>query len=281
MQQLRDLLTEVSGMLRDAGIESPRREARLIVEAATGLDASRQLADPERLVETSTALALAARRVRREPMAYLQGHREFWGLDFAVGQGALVPRPESETLIEAVLDRRPDRLAALKIADLGTGTGCIVLTLLTLYPAAIGIGIDRSAAALAWARANRQRLGLDDRAFLIRADWLTATPGPFDLIVANPPYIASDDARDVETAHEPEGALLAGADGLDAYRAIAGPAHAALAPGGMVVLEIGAGQAPAVSALLEAAGLSDIRLIHDLAGRPRCLVGQKGLASRR
>lgn len=271
MPTLGALVDRIALELRQAGIERPRTEARLIVEAATGLAATRQLTDRDHLVEADAALALAARRAAREPMAYLLGHREFWGIDFQVGPGALVPRPETETLIEQALAAFPDRGAALKILDLGTGTGCLLLTLLWLYPDAIGIGVDRSAEALAWAQANRRALGFERRALLVQADWLEATRGPFDIIVANPPYIAAAEARDLETAHEPAAALIAGADGLAAYRAIAGLALAQLAPSGRLLLEIGATQADAVASILAEAGFALVTRHADLAGRARVL----------
>jgi len=281
MPSLAALVDAVAARLRTAGIDEARREARLIVTAATGLDRTRQLAEPDREVEAGPALALAARRAAREPMAYLTGSREFWELAFRVGPGVLVPRPETETLIEAVLEAFPDRSAPLRIADLGTGSGCLLLTLLTLYSEATGIGIDRSAVALRWAARNRRQLDLEDRALLVQGSWLDAMQGPFDLVVANPPYIAIAEARDPETDHEPRAALLAGADGLDAYRAIAAPARAALRPGGPIVLEIGVDQAPAVVAILEAAGFRAVACRTDLAGRPRAIIAEKPAGARR
>jgi release factor glutamine methyltransferase len=209
-------------------------------------------------------------------MAYLTGSREFWGLDFKVGPGVLVPRPETESLIEAVLDLWPDRDTALRLLDLGTGSGCLLLTLLTLYSNATGIGIERSADALAYATANRRDLGLGARALLVQGHWLGAVAGPFDLVVANPPYIATADPRDPETGHEPELALFAGADGLAAYRAIAVPAFSVLRPGGRIVLEIGATQAAAVSAILGSTGFASIACRTDLAGLPRAVVAHRG-----
>ena len=268
------LVDNIAAVLRQAGIEEPRAEARLIVAHATGLDRARQLADAGQPVEPGLATALASRRAAREPMAYLLGHREFWGLDFAVGPGVLVPRPETETVIEAVLAELPDREAPLRLLDLGTGSGCLLLTLLTLYPAAAGVGIDRSREALAWALRNRRALGLEGRSVLVQANWLAAVRGPFDLAVANPPYIAPTEMRDPETRHEPESALFAGPDGLAAYRTIAAPVLAALRPNGVLVLEIGAGQAAAVSGLLSAVGFTGITCRHDLAGLPRAVVAR-------
>jgi release factor glutamine methyltransferase len=274
------LVDAVARQLKAAGIDGARAEARLIVAQTTGLDRTRQLADPCQEVDPEPAFALASRRCAREPMAYLTGSREFWGLDFLVGPGVLVPRPETETLVEVVLAELADRRAALRVLDLGTGTGCLLLTLLTLYPTAIGIGIDRSTAALAWAARNRERLGLEDRTLLVQGDWLAAVQGPFDLIVSNPPYIAPDEPRDPETRHEPESALIAGTDGLDAYRAIAGPAWLSLAPEGLALFEIGAGQGDAVRALLARAGFRAVAVMPDLAGRPRAVIGKKGTFAR-
>ena len=275
MPSLAALVDAVAARLREAGIEPARSEARLIVTVATGLDRTRQLAEPTREVDAAEAFAMTARRANREPMAYLMGSREFWGLDFRVGPGVLVPRPETETLIEAVLEAFPDRTAPVRLLDLGTGSGCLLLTLLTLYPEAKGIGIDRSAEALGWAARNRRQLGLEQRALLVQGHWLDAVHGPFDLVVANPPYIAVAEARDAETAHEPDAALLAGADGLEAYRAIAGPAFAALGPGGLVVLEIGWSQAAAVARLLAAAGFGEAGCRPDLAGCDRAIVARR------
>jgi release factor glutamine methyltransferase len=268
------LVDAIAAVLRQAGIDEPRAEARLIVSHATGLDRTRQLSDAGRPVEQGLALALASRRAAREPMAYLMGDREFWGLDFAVGPGVLVPRPETETVIEAVLAELPDRNAKLRVLDLGTGSGCLLLTLLTLYPAAAGVGIDRSGEALAWALRNRRELDLEGRSLLVQGDWLAAVRGPFDLVVANPPYIAPTEPRDLETRHEPESALFAGPDGLAAYNAIAAPVLAALRPNGLLVLEIGAGQAAAVSGILETAGFTRLTCRHDLAGLPRAVVAR-------
>ncbi len=225
------LVDAVAELLRVAGIEQPRGEARLIVAEATGFDRARQLTDLARRVAPDAALALARRRAAREPLAYLLGRRAFWSHEFAVGPGVLVPRPETETVVEAALEVLPDRERSLNILDLGTGSGCLLLTLLTLYPKAFGVGIDRSPEALAYAAINRAALGLQCRSRLVCGDWLAPLSSRFDLIVANPPYIAPDELRDAETRHEPELALLAGVDGLDAYRAIAAPAFAACRSG--------------------------------------------------
>ncbi len=275
MTTLAALVQEIAALLRAAGIENARAEARLLVEAATGLDRTAQLRSPDQPVEASGALALAKRRAAREPMAYILGRREFWGRDFAVGPGVLVPRPETETLVEAVLEALPDRQAPLRLVDLGTGTGCLLLTLLGLYPKARGVGVDRSPVALRYAATNRAAHGLERRAALVQGDWLEALAGPFDLVIANPPYIGTAELRDPETGHEPAMALIAGDDGLDAYRAFVGPAARALVPGGMLAVEIGAAQAAAVRGLFVAAGLVDLRERADLAGLARIVTGRR------
>ncbi len=270
-----ELVALVAARLRAAGILQARVEARLLVEAATGIDRSAQLREPHAPVEAAEVLALAARRQAREPMAYILGRREFFGREFAVGPGVLVPRPETETLVEAVLEALPDRRAPLRLADLGTGSGCLLLTLLEHFPSALGVGVDRSWKALAHARINRRALGLERRALLVQGDWLEALAGPFDLIVANPPYIGSGEVRDAETRHEPKAALIAGEDGLDAFRSITARATAALRPGGLLALEIGATQARAVIGLGKSAGLVGTCVRADLAGRARVVTGRR------
>ena len=199
-----------------------------------------------------------ARRLRREPMAYILGEREFWSLPLRVSPAVLVPRPESETVVEAALESIADRAAPLRILDLGTGSGCLLLALLSELPHASGLGIDRSAAALAIARANAERLGLADRAAFREGDWGYGLAGPFDVIVSNPPYVARTDARNLAPevfAFEPQEALFAGADGLDAYRALAPDCARLLAQDGVTCLEIGQGQGASVAAILRRHGL--------------------------
>jgi len=207
-------------------------------------------------------------------MAYILGEREFWSLPLFVGPGVLVPRPETETLVEAALEAFPDRRVPLGILDLGTGSGCLLLALLREYPNASGVGVDRSAEALAHATLNARRHGLADRAHLVHGDWGRGLAGPFELIVANPPYVASGELTELapEVArYEPRAALDGGADGLDAYRAILPDLPRLLAPAGVACLEIGAGQATALAALAEVAGFR-VAVRPDLAGIPRCLV---------
>lgn len=269
-----ELLRTAVAKLAAAGIENPRLEARVLfehVQAGTvgGGD------DRQALFHT-----LVARRAAREPLAYVIGRKEFWSLDFEVGPGALVPRPETETLVEEALRAFPDRSAPLRILDLGTGSGCLLVTALSLYPQARGTGLDRSPAALAWAHRNAARHGVADRATWIEGDWEAARPGPYDLVLANPPYIASAEMPGLgpELRHEPASALESGPEGLEAYRALGPLLAAVLAPEGVGLVEIGAGQGPAVSAILGVAGLEIRGLVPDLSGIPRVVsAGRDGL----
>lgn len=263
--------------LREAGIESPRAEARLLLRHVTGLAPELLVRERDRVLvadELARLEALVAGRAAREPVAYLLGEREFWSLPLRVRPGVLVPRPETETLVEAALAAFPERTAALRILDLGTGSGCLLAALLHEYPNAFGVGVDRSAEALAVAADNLAALGLAARARLVRGDWGTALSGPFDLVVANPPYVASGElealAPEVER-YEPRLALDGGPDGLSAYRALLPDLLRLLAAHGLACLEIGAGQAATLRALFAAAGFT-VALRADLAGIARCLL---------
>lgn len=215
--------------------------------------------------------ALLARRLAHEPIAYITGSRAFWTIELQVGPGVLIPRPDSETLIEAALAHFHARAPAA-ILDLGTGPGTLLLAALAEWPAAHGLGIDASEPALAYARRNAVALHMADRARFQIGDWAAGLDARFDLILANPPYIGTVEPlpRDV-AEHEPAGALYAGPDGLDDYRRIAPQLRPLLAPGGAAILEIGHMQAPAVTALLAAEGLA-VTLARDLAGRARALI---------
>jgi release factor glutamine methyltransferase len=280
------LLCAATRSLRAAGIEAPRAEARLLLREATGWTPERLLAEPLAAVpETATRrmARLVEARAARTPMAYVLGEREFWSLAISVGPGALVPRPETETLVEAAIEALPDRDRGLRILDLGTGSGCLLVALLRTYRRATGVGTDRSAAALGWARANLARHRLLDRALLLRTDWAAGLAGRFELIVANPPYVASAELARLEpevARHEPVEALDGGPDGLGAYRALLPDLARLLAPGGLACLEIGAGQEPALRRLCAEAGLA-VAVRPDLAGIARCLVlrGEPGAGS--
>jgi release factor glutamine methyltransferase len=265
--------------LRAAGIESPRLEARLLLGHATGLSAEDLLRDPRRPVPPEAAARFAGllrRRLDREPVAYLLGEREFWSLRLAVSPATLIPRPDSETLIEAAIEAFPDRAAVRAILDLGTGTGCLLLAALTEFPAAIGLGVDRVGAAAALAAANAGRLGLAGRAHFVVADWAAPLAARFDLVLCNPPYVESDAIPSLapEVArHEPASALDGGRDGLDAHRAVLAALPGLLAPTtGRAVLELGHGQRGAVEALARGAGLRPLGCRADLGGVERALV---------
>lgn len=274
----RAALTWGADQLAAAGVESPRLDARLLLAAAVRIapvsllgDLAAPVPDP---VGREFAL-LTARRALREPVARILGRREFWSLDLLVSPATLVPRPDSETLIDAALAAFAGRAAPRRVLDLGTGTGCLLLAALAEFPAAFGVGIDLVPDAAALARDNAARLGLGGRTAFLGGDWAAPLAGRFDLVLANPPYIPSAEiARlmpDV-AQHEPLGALDGGSDGLDAYRVILADLPRLLAPGGVAVVELGLGQAAGVAALAAAAGLAAATSRPDLAGIPRALV---------
>jgi release factor glutamine methyltransferase len=248
---------------------------------AAGLSHEAYAADAGRALQPATLARFddtIARRLKREPVSRITGTREFYGRSFSIGPQALDPRPDTETLIEAALalvERRGWRQDRLRLLDLGTGTGCILVTLLAELPQAEGIGTDLSTPALVLAAANAERLGVGARAAFLAADWLDGIGGTYDLILSNPPYVAAGEiaglAREV-AGYDPMLALDGGPDGLDAYRRIAAGVPKALAEGGQLLVEIGAGQAADVQAIVRAAGLTldpDQAISLDLAGRPR------------
>ena len=248
---------------------TPRLDAELLMAHAMGV--ARDVLLLSRMEEPVPPgfAALVDRRASQEPVAYITGSRGFWTLDLAVGPGALVPRADSEAVIEAALAHFGGRQPA-SVLDLGTGPGTLLLALLDEWREARGIGVDRSAAALHWARINAAPFG--DRVQLLQADWTAALTGHFDCIVANPPYIGVAEPLASEVAaHEPAFALYAGADGLDDYRRLVPALPRLLAPGGAVVLEIGWTQARAVGDLLRGEGFT-VAEHRDLGGRPRALV---------
>lgn len=268
---------------RAGGLDSPELDARLLVSHALSLDHAGLVAASAReltMDEETAITALARRRVGHEPIARIVGKKEFWGLELAVNAATLVPRPETETVVEAALaalDRQGSRERPLRIADLGTGSGAILLALLSELPNAFGVGTDTSPGALAIARDNARGLGLTRAAF-IACDMAAALHGQFDIIASNPPYVASKDIAalppDVRL-FDPGRALDGGPDGLDFYRAIAAAAPALLAADGVVVAELGAGQAESVTALFAAAGLAPSTPQPDLNAVARALVARK------
>ncbi|NBW74482.1 MAG: peptide chain release factor N(5)-glutamine methyltransferase [Sphingomonadaceae bacterium] len=267
--------------LLGARTDSARLDAELLMAEALGVRRSdlflRHMGDPAPAVFAE----LVARRAAHEPVAYIRGYQEFFGLPFIVSPDVLIPRGDSETLVEAALEARPD---AVRVLDCGTGSGALLLAVLHELPRTNGVGIDRSEQALGVAKANATRLGLGERARMIRADWNSDgwrddLGGPFDLILANPPYVETDAALDPTVKdHEPAGALFAGPDGLDDYRVLVPQLPALLSDQGVALVEIGHTQADAVTAIGAVAGL--VATLHrDLAGRPRVLEFKKALGN--
>ena len=284
---LRDLLAAATARLRAAGIDSAALDARLLAGAALGwsrealLTRSGDTPPPEARARFE---ALLARRADREPVSRILGRREFWSLEFVLAPDTLDPRPDSETLVEAALALAP-RDRALNILDLGTGSGCLLLALLTELPLAHGLGLDGAEGAVAAAAANADRLGLAGRARFLRRDWCEADwsvglvpDGGFDLVVSNPPYIPALEISHLapEVARfDPRAALDGGEDGLDAYRSLAPVLPGLLAADGLTVFEHGAGQGAAVVALVAAAGLVPAGSRADLAGIDRCVLARR------
>jgi release factor glutamine methyltransferase len=273
--QARRALTEA---FRQAELDSPELDARLLVGHALGLDHTGLTIESNRnLGDAARALAvLATRRLDREPVARILGIKEFWGLPLQLNEATLVPRPETETVVEAALaaiDSAGPRDRALRIADLGTGSGALLIALLSELPNASGLGTDVSRKALAAARDNAGRLGVVARTEFTVCDFGAALTDIFDLVVSNPPYIASADIDTLspEVRYDPRRALDGGADGLDCYRTIAGQAPRLLRPNGDLVVELGISQEPAVATLFRTAGLIPSPARPDLLGIPRAL----------
>ena len=273
--QARRALTEA---FRQAELDSPELDARLLVGHALGLDHTGLTIDSGRSLGGDAAHALAAlatRRLERKPVARILGVKEFWGLPLRLSSATLVPRPETETVVEAALaaiDEGGPRNRTLRIADLGTGSGALLIALLTELPNAVGVATDISIEALSTARDNARQLMLSHRSHFVACDFASALAPPFDLVVSNPPYIASSDIAGLapEVRLDPRRALDGGSDGLACYRTIAGQARR-LAPKGHVVVELGLGQEAPVAAIFRAAGLVPRPVHADLSGIPRAL----------
>jgi len=271
-------LAEAAAALATAGFDESRRRARQFLAAALAVSAGDVLAYPERPLTPDAQhqiAAMLARLVAREPLSRILGRRQFWGLQIALSPDTLDPRPDSETVVEAVLQRIPDRAAALRLLDLGTGTGCLLLALLSELPNATGIGVDIAVGAVRTARGNAGRLGLTGRSRFAVGDWGSGLAGGFDVVVANPPYIASAAlaALPPEVAdHDPRRALDGGADGVQCYRAIAGDLPRLMRPAGLFAAEIGQGQAACVGEILARSGFVKLASVKDLAGIERVIV---------
>lgn len=272
-----DLLHEAVRDLADAGLADPAREARIALRWAGGFR-------PEELIsalnlppdeeEAARFRQAIDRRMVHEPMSHITGMRSFWGREFGVGPEVLDPRPETEILITEALRQGP----FARILDLGTGSGCLLITLLAEWSSATGLGTDISRPALARAASNAEKLGVSPRAAFLAANWTEGLEGSFDLVVSNPPYIAEAEiaglAHEVRE-HEPRIALTPGGDGLDAYRRIAGGVARLMAPGARLMMEIGPTQAEAVSAILEKAGFHVSDIIRDFDGRQRVICAER------
>lgn len=270
-----DFLVDAGRILREAGNGDPRREARILLAHAEGVAAETLIAYPERIVgDVDRAIAFVERRASGEPVSRILGRRAFWKDDFLIGPDTLDPRPDTETVIEDVLDRLPERSRVSRILDLGVGSGCLLLSLLREYPGASGFGVDVSQGAVDATVTNARAFGMADRVEVSVGNWFDGVTGTFDLIVSNPPYIPSGDIpgldREVRN-HDPMRALDGGDDGLDSYRVIVPGAKRHLEPGGVMALEVGAGQAADVSSFCVSEGFSRIRVRRDLGGIERCV----------
>ncbi len=280
-----NLIADGTRCLREAGVEGAARDARLLASAAFGMDAVALLSRPEQPVsppQRDVYDRFIKRRCAREPVSRILGQREFYGRMFAISPATLDPRPDSETLIEAALgllkSDGADVAAPLRILDIGTGSGCLLITLLAELPSAVGVGTDIQPAALDMAKRNAERNGVARRVSWKLARSLEGIDGPFDLVVANPPYIPSDEIADLDPEvreHDPRAALDGGADGLEIYREIAGRLPAVV-PQGWAVFEVGLGQAETVGKILQRTAVGgghepQVRVFQDLNAIDRCV----------
>jgi release factor glutamine methyltransferase len=270
-----DALRHATATLARAGVENPAREAKLLVAHTLGIPATAILPTTTASVDATHFAAILARRAAREPLAYITSTRGFWTFDILVSPATLIPRADSETLIEAAGAHFPNRFQVTSILDLGTGTGCLLLAALTEFPAAFGIGAALSPQAASLAARNAARLNLSARAAFLAADWAAPLHARFDLILCNPPYIPTADIPGLMpevASYEPACALDGGADGLHAYSTLIPMLPALLSPGGLACLELGEGQFPATAALANRAGFTHIAARRDLAGIERALL---------
>jgi release factor glutamine methyltransferase len=275
------LLDSAARQLAQAGFDDPRRQARRLLAMALGLSPTEIFAHPERRLDASQCERIAAvlsRLVAGEPLSRIAGMREFWGLEFVLSPDTLDPRPETETLVEAVLARLPDKDRRYRILDLGTGSGCLLSALLSEYRRAEGFGVDIVPGAVRAARDNAARLGLGGRGHFAVSDWARAVSGAFDVIVANPPYIPQPEIAGLPAEvrdYDPYRALEGGDDGLAAYRTIAAGLPRLLGGDAIFAAEIGSTQAPAVTAILGGVNLHVEAVLSDLAGLPRCIIARQ------
>jgi release factor glutamine methyltransferase len=267
-----DAVALIAARLAVAGISDPRREARHLLAAALKSDAGGLLAVND--VDPAAFEPMLARREAHEPLAYITGAKEFWSLNFFTSPATLIPRPDSETLVSAALEALPDRESVKRILDLGAGTGCLLLACLTEFGTAFGVGVDIAPDAAALAARNAAALGLAGRAAFLAGDWAAAINATFNLVLSNPPYIPDQDIAGLMpdvALFEPHAALAGGADGLAAYRIICAALPRLLAPGGVAVVEMGAGQAKDFAAIVAANGL-EVTFRQDFSGHDRAAV---------
>jgi release factor glutamine methyltransferase len=279
---IREILGKTEGYLKDKGVDAPRLSAQLLLAKALGMDRLGLIVAMDRPLtseELDAYRPLVARRGKGEPVAYLLGEREFFGLDFTVTPDTLIPRPETELVVERALELFPGG-GLSRFADLGTGSGCLAVTLAVKFSQTRGLALDKSPGALAVARQNAARHGVADRLECVEADFadLPETPGGYELVVSNPPYVSAAEYRECSGEvrdFEPESALVPGETGLEAVPVVARAAHARLAPGGWLLVEIGWKQGPQAAALLTEAGFADVAVRRDLAGLDRVVEGRR------
>jgi release factor glutamine methyltransferase len=286
LRRIDETLARGESMLRAAGVDGARRDCRLLLAEALGCGPAQVFGYPERPVSAVAAErfeAMIARRAAREPVSRILGRREFWSLDFRLARDTLDPRPDSETLVATLVERLAARRAeSFSLLDLGTGSGCLLLALLTELPAACGVGIDVAEGAVDAARENAAALGLADRAAFrcvdwTDKDWTDRLDGPFDVVLSNPPYISSAEIADLDpevARYDPARALDGGADGLDAYRTIVAALPFLLRDGGTAAFEVGDGQADDVLGLLATADFEALECVRDLSGVARCVLAR-------
>lgn len=280
MRTIRDAVTQTTDALKLAGVENPRLDARLLVAHVLHSDTSQTFLRDQTILAAAQEDALGkliSRRKKREPVSRIVGQREFWGLSFEITPATLDPRPDTETIVSTTIDHvKRLNITTPRILDLGTGTGCIALALLSAIPDASAVAVDLDEQALHVAQKNAETNGLRDRISFACMSWAEALLGPFDVIVSNPPYLSSDDMAQLspEVRYDPERALFGGEDGLECYRAILNQVPRRAAKPAFLVLELGMGQAGRVAEMAEKAGLRVVEIRSDLASIPRCLVAE-------
>lgn len=278
MQTLRSLYQLTTKAFGDAGVENPQLDARLLLMHCYGLSHEFFITEQNKLFDGTLFTPFLQRRLKHEPVSKIIGFKEFWSLPFITSADVLDPRPDSETLIESVLARVPDKGADIRILDYGTGSGCLLLSLLHEYKNARGVGVDISEKAINVAAQNAQELGLDDRLTLINGSWDAPLQGEFDVIISNPPYIPTADLHDLRkdvTEFDPMLALDGGDDGLTPYPQILVSINQYLKKSGFFVFEHGVGQETDIANLITDSGLQTLDMTRDLSGRVRCVIGSR------